>query len=132
MSLLITLVKAPDSIVTSVSSMVFDGHGGTMGRGEENNWVLEDPELYLSSLHCEISYESGQYFIIDRSTNGTFYNGSLDPIGKGSRLPVNNNDRFIIGDYEFSLTIQPQTVAPGFADDPFSGDSDFAGLNNAA
>lgn len=120
MSLLITIVKAPDSIAVAVPSMSFDEQGGTMGRGEENNWVLDDPELYLSSLHCEFSFENGQYYLIDRSTNGTFYNNSVDPMGKGSRLPVNHNDRFIIGDYEFSISIQNQPANVGLANDPFS------------
>lgn len=120
MSLLITIVKAPDSIAVAVPSMSFDVQGGTLGRGEENNWKLDDPELYLSSLHCEFSFENGQYYITDRSTNGTFYNGSVDPMGKGSRLPVSNNDRFIIGDYEFSITIQDQSANLGLANDPFS------------
>ena len=120
MSLLISIVKAPDSIVVTVPSMSFDAQGGTLGRAEDNSWVLDDPELYLSSLHCEICFENGQYYLIDRSTNGTFYNGSVDPMGKGSRLPVNNNDRFIIGDYEFSINVQDQPVNMGLANDPFS------------
>ncbi len=119
MSLVVTLVSAPDSINVAVSSMSFDGQGGTLGRGEENNWVLDDPELYLSSLHCEFSFENGQHYITDRSTNGTFYNGRPDPMGKGSKLPVNNNDRFIIGDYEFSISVQESSAITGSASDPF-------------
>jgi type VI secretion system FHA domain protein len=121
MSLLITLVKAPDSIGAVRTSMSFDASGGSMGRGEDNIWVLEDPELYLSSQHCEISFENGQYFLIDRSTNGTFYNGSVDPMGKGSRLAVHDNDRFIIGDYEFAISLQTQPAVPGLSSDPFAG-----------
>lgn len=121
MSLLITLVKAPDSTATARTSMSFDESGGSMGRGEDNTWVLQDPELYLSSQHCEISFENGQYFLIDRSTNGTFYNGSVDPMGKGNRLPVHDNDRFIIGDYEFAISMQAQASGSGLSNDPFAG-----------
>ncbi|MCP4430342.1 MAG: type VI secretion system-associated FHA domain protein TagH [Gammaproteobacteria bacterium] len=124
MSILITLLKAPDSNAASIPSMSFDESGGSIGRGEENTWVLEDPELYLSSLHCEICFENGQYYIIDRSTNGTFYNGSVDPMGKGSRLPVHNDDRFIIGDYEFAISMQSQSQNLGLASDPFSSGLD--------
>ncbi len=91
-----------------------------MGRGDDNTWVLDDPELFLSSLHCEFSFEGGQYYITDRSTNGTFYNGSVDPMGKGIRQAVSNNDHFIIGDYEFSISIQEQSANKGLANDPFS------------
>ena len=55
-------------------------------------------------------------------------------MGKGSRLPVRNGDRFIIGDYEFSIEIQDSVNAsfsteqasldsPFSADDPFSSSS---------
>ncbi|NNE64492.1 MAG: FHA domain-containing protein, partial [Gammaproteobacteria bacterium] len=121
MSILITLVKAPDSIAASRTSISFDESGGSMGRGEDNTWVLEDPELYLSSQHCEIVFENGQYFLIDRSTNGTFYNGSVDPMGKGSRLAVQDNDRFIIGDYEFAISRQSQSAMPELSNNPFAG-----------
>ncbi len=126
MSLTITLIKASDSINVAVSSMTFDIQGGTLGRGEENNWVLDDPELYLSSLHCEFSFENSRYYITDRSTNGTFFNGSVDPIGKGSKLAVNNNDRFIIGNYEFSITVQEQGAGIGSASSPFSSSGESA------
>ena len=121
MSILITLVKSPDSTAASRTSMLFDESGGSMGRGEDNTWVLEDPELYLSSQHCEIVFENGQFFLIDRSTNGTFYNGSVDPMGKGSRLAVHDNDRFIIGDYEFAISTQSQSVVPDLSNNPFAG-----------
>lgn len=120
MSLVITLIKAPGSKDVAESSMSLDRQGCTLGRGEENNWVLDDPELFLSSLHCEFSFENDQYYITDRSTNGTFYNGSVDPMGKGSKLPINNNDRFIIGDYEFSLAVQDPSASRGSANSPFS------------
>ncbi len=120
MSLVIILIKAPGSIDEAASSMSLDKQGATLGRGEENNWVLDDPELYLSSLHCEFSFENEQYYITDRSTNGTFYNGSVDPIGKGSKLPVNKGDRFIIGDYEFSISDQEPSARKESANNPFS------------
>jgi len=136
MSLLVTIVKAPDSIAIKQQSMSFGNQGGSLGRGDENTWVLDDPELYLSSLHCRFSFEGGQYYIVDQSTNGTFYNGSVDPMGKGSRLPVQNGDRFIIGDYEFSIEIQDSGNASFSAgqaaiDSPFSADDPFGSSSPA-
>lgn len=101
MSLLLIIQKAPDSVVVKESSKSIGSEGGTIGRGRDNTLVLDDPERYLSNVHCEISFENGQFYLIDRSTNGTFYNKSSDPIGKGEKLPIRNNDTFILGDYEF-------------------------------
>ena len=105
MSLLITVIKAPDSASLAESSKTFDQQGGTIGRGQDNSWILDDPERFLSSRHCEFSSENGQFFITDLSTNGTFYNGSPNPIGKGSKLPLNDGDTFLLGDYEFSVKL---------------------------
>lgn len=117
MPLRLTMLKAPASVAMTATTIVLDEKGGTLGRGPDNTWVLDDPDLYLSSLHCQFSFENGQYYLVDHSTNGTFYGGSMDPMGKGTRLPVYNNDRFAIGDYEFSIGLE--TVSAG-ADDPFA------------
>jgi len=127
MSLLITITKAPDLAALAESSKTFDMQGGTIGRGKDNSWILDDPERFLSSRHCEFSNENGQFFITDLSTNGTFYNGASTPIGKGSKLPLKDGDTFLLGDYEFSVSLKSQ--APGsaqqenFSNDPFGSNS---------
>lgn len=105
MSLQLTICAAPASISLSESSKTFETNGGTLGRGKENTWVLDDPERYLSSLHCQISSENGQYYLTDLSTNGTFLNGGPEPMGKGRKLPLNDGDKFALGDYEFSVSV---------------------------
>ena len=124
MSLLLIIQKAPDSVVVTESSKSIGDEGATIGRGMDNSWVLDDPERYLSNVHCEISCEGGQYYLIDRSTNGTFYNDSSDPIGKGEKLPLRVNDSFILGDYEFLVSNIGQAAdsimgASAGASDPF-------------
>ncbi len=120
MSLLITINKVPDSLVVAESSKTFDSNGGSIGRGKDNTWVLDDPERYLSSRHCQFSYENNQFYLTDLSTNGTFYNGSPHPMGKGSSLPVNDGDSFALGDYVFSVSISNSISSA----DPFAGSDD--------
>jgi len=103
MSLLISIIKSPDTGLAVASAKTFTEQGGTIGRSNENEWVLQDPERFLSSRHCQISFESGQYFITDLSTNGTFLNGAPEPLGKGNRAPLNDGDHFVMGDYEFQV-----------------------------
>ena len=117
MSLQLTMIKAPESVALAEAPLSIGEQGGTLGRGAENSWVLEDPDLYLSSLHCQFSFENGQYYLTDHSTNGTFYGDSADPLGKGVKIPVNDNDRVVIGDYEFVLSIAAGQEIPA---DPFS------------
>lgn len=105
MSLLITITRAPDSVALSESSKSFDTQGGSIGRGKDSNWVLDDPERFLSSCHCRVSHENGQYFLTDLSTNGTFMNGAPNPLGKGNRHVLTDGDTFVLGDYEFTVSL---------------------------
>ncbi len=143
MPIIVTIIKAPESVNISESTKTFDEQGGSLGRGKSNAWVLDDPERFLSSCHCQISYESGQFYITDLSTNGTFFDGAVNPMGKGTKLPLSDGSGFVLGDYEFSVSIDAplQSSSDPFANDmsstdifaapmpggEFGGDSPFGG-----
>lgn len=127
MSIVITILKFPAGVSNTQASYTFTEQGGTIGRSAENQWILEDPERFISSRHTQISFENNQYVLTDLSTNGTFINGSADPVGKGSKAPLNDGDRFMLGDYEFQVNIMAGNQAAGaspfgddFGSDPFA------------
>ena len=105
---------------------VFDT-GGTIGRTADNDWMLPDPERFVSGQHAVITFEAGRYFLTDRSVNGTAVNGRQ--IQKGGRVELRNGDRLIMGTYEIAVAIEqarvmaPPPQAPGY--DPFSGADPF-------
>lgn len=119
MSIEITIIKSPNNLQLSKPYHIFTEQGGTIGRGADNAWVLEDPEKYISSRHSQIAFENGQYYLLDLSTNGTFFNGAPEPIGNGNRQPLKDGDRFTLGDYEFLVSMRHRSNASGAADDPF-------------
>lgn len=124
MPLIVTITHSPDSVNLTESTKTFDEQGGTLGRGNNNNWVLDDPERFLSSSHCQFSNENGQFYITDTSTNGTFFNGSVNPMGKGTKLPLNEGDGFVLGDYAFSVSISAaQPAGFGGSADPFAANT---------
>ena len=125
MSLLLTIIQSPASTEIKESTRTFTEQGGSIGRGADNQWVLEDPERYLSSRHCQISHQDGQFRLMDTSTNGTFLNGSPEPLGKGNSTSLKDGDRFTLGDYEFQVTIWA-------AAQPAAGDSPFLSSNQPA
>ncbi len=94
------------------SKRVFDHRGGTLGRAENNTWVLPDPDRFLSSCHCEIICLNQVFFLEDKSTNGTFVNNGLEPIGRGARHQLQDGDFFEIGDYRFSVQLATSAVEP--------------------
>jgi len=47
-----------------------------VGRGKENDIVLEDPSKAASRMHAELRYENGNYVVIDlNSQTGTWMEG---------------------------------------------------------
>ena len=125
MSIEITIVKSPGNIQNTKPSQIFTEQGGTIGRGQSNSWILEDPEKFISTKHSQIIFENGYYYLSDLSTNGTFFNGSREPVGSGNRVVLKDGDRFNLGDYEFLVSMRNQGAASGF-NDPF-GPGSFAG-----
>jgi type VI secretion system protein ImpI len=83
----------------------FGVNGGRIGRHTSNDWVLRDPERYVSGRHAEIEHRGGTWLLRDTSTNGTFVNGSDDALGPDRPHALANGDRFRIGEYEIEVEI---------------------------
>lgn len=105
MAIQLTVVRLPKGISMAEMSKTFSEKGITLGRGAGNTWVLQDPDRYLSTSHCALHSGDDQCYIEDTSTNGTFLNGSEEPIGRGVRIPINDGDCFEMGDYKFSVSV---------------------------
>ncbi len=99
------------------STRVFGMQGGAIGRALDNDWVLPDPEKFVSSHHAQILCRGGNYFLKDISTNGTFVNGSPQPVGNGMEQQLFDGDRIQIGDYAIAAALdasaQPGVTGPG-------------------
>ena len=76
-----------------------------IGRGEENDWVLDDPNRHLSKRHCTLSFRGGRWLLVDHSTNGTFINRSPQPLGRGQVRNLRHGDRLRIGEYEIEIRL---------------------------
>ncbi|HEU4516686.1 MAG TPA: type VI secretion system-associated FHA domain protein TagH, partial [Steroidobacteraceae bacterium] len=96
----------------------FGVNGGRIGRHTSNDWVLRDPERYVSGRHAEIEHRGGTWLLRDISTNGTFVNGSDEALGPDQPHSLVHGDRFRIGEYEIEVEITggndfpPQESAP--------------------
>ena len=88
------------------STRVFGMQGGAIGRALDNDWVLPDPEKFVSSHHVLVLCRGGTYFLKDTSTNGTYVNGSPQPVGNGMEQQLFDGDRIQIGDYEIAVALE--------------------------
>ncbi len=76
----------------------------TIGRGDENDLVLPDPDRLLSKRHCVVEDHNGNVVVVDISTNGTFLNYGVIALG-GTPTPINDGDIISLGPYELLIEI---------------------------
>jgi type VI secretion system protein len=93
-------------------SRAFGVHGGRLGRAPDNDWVLPDPDRYVSGHHAAIEYRGGQWYVLDTSSNGTFHNESGTPVRASGAQLLADGDRLRLGDYEFEITITADNDFP--------------------
>jgi type VI secretion system FHA domain protein len=131
MAIEITIINSPNNVDVGESSHTFPDSGGTLGRGNDNFWVLDDPNKYMSSVHAKIACVAEQYFLTDLSTNGTFINGASEPIGNGNQISLKEGDRFTISDYEFVANISNNIGNANIFQDTSNGDpfADFSDVS---
>ena len=89
-------------------SIVFGVGGGTIGRSADNDWVLPDPQRYVSAHHARVSFRQGSYFLEDLSTNGAFANDGDVAIGKLGPHKLQNGDLLRFGDYQVSVVLEAE------------------------
>lgn len=87
------------------SSRLFGVTGGKIGRAQDNDWILPDPDRYVSSHHCKVDFRAGRWILEDTSTNGVFINGSDTPASVEGAYSLQDGDRLRLGDYEVLVSI---------------------------
>lgn len=83
----------------------FREEGGTIGRSLQNDWILPDPDRYISGRHATIDHKAGMYYLLDTSSNGVYINDEVEPLGKGNPRRLFDGDRLRMGDFEFVVSL---------------------------
>ncbi|HEU4655834.1 MAG TPA: type VI secretion system-associated FHA domain protein TagH [Steroidobacteraceae bacterium] len=97
------------------SSQLFGVTGGRIGRAQDNDWILPDPDRYVSSHHAKVSFRAGEWVLEDTSTNGVFINGSDTPASVEGPYSLKDGDRLRLGDYEILVSIDERNDFPSDA-----------------
>ncbi len=96
MTLVLTITSFHKFTPEIDTEFVFDATGEhdkvIFGRSEQCDWTLPDPERVISSKHGELIKFGEKYLIKDLSTNGTFVNNAVTPVGQGNELALNHGD----------------------------------------
>ena len=112
MALRLRVVSDHASRLGEQSTKVFGVHGGTVGRSTDNEWILPDPERYLSGKHARVDFRAGNYILVDTSSNGTYINGAQVPLGKYHDYQLKDGDYIRLGEYELLVSIDKSNDFP--------------------
>lgn len=123
MPLLLEIVSENKDLLGSDCVREFREDGGSIGRSLQNDWILPDPDHFISGRHATVDFQSGAYYLADMSTNGVFVNDEEQPIGRGNPRRLFNGDRLKMGEFVFVVTLdegedldmppeEPMTVVP--------------------
>jgi type VI secretion system FHA domain protein len=112
MALRLRVVSEHSTRLGTLATKVFGVHGGTIGRGTDNEWILPDPERYLSGKHARVDFRAGAYILVDTSSNGTYVNGAQVPLGKYHDYPLKDGDYVRLGEYELLVSIDQTNDFP--------------------
>ncbi|HEY5642747.1 MAG TPA: type VI secretion system-associated FHA domain protein TagH [Gammaproteobacteria bacterium] len=105
MALQLTIVSEHRDLVGDDYVREFHEQGGTIGRSLGNDWILPDPDRYISGRHATIDYKGGMYYLADTSSNGVYMNDEREPVGKGNPRRLFNGDRIRMGDFHIEVAI---------------------------
>ncbi len=123
MDLLLEIISHQRHAMTEdQSKFVFKAAGGTIGRNQDNDWSIDDPERLISGQHASIQFAQNQFFILDNSTNGLFVNHEQQALGQFHHV-ITNGDIFLLGQYSIQATIistQAKAVFSQSAHDAFN------------
>ena len=127
MALQLEIVGKHRDLVGDDAVRIFSETGGTIGRSLHNDWILPDPDRYISGRHATIDFKGGSYYLADVSTNGVYINGDCEPVGQGNPRRLFNGDVIRFGDFEINVRIdEGESIVIPLDDEPPSPVTDHA------
>ena len=108
MSLRLRVVSDHRRQLAERHTVVFGTGGGSIGRSNDNDWVLPDPLRYISAHHARVHCRDGQFYLEDLSTNGVFVNDRPEPLSRlgSSGYRLQNGDVLRLGDYQIVVALE--------------------------
>ncbi|HEN8798525.1 TPA: FHA domain-containing protein [Pseudomonas putida] len=82
---------------TSSARHEFDRNGGTIG-SKGSTWQVDDRQLAIAPIHCEIRWIEGSYCVIDHCQR-TYLNDSIACVGAHPPRRLGHGDQLRIGAY---------------------------------
>jgi type VI secretion system FHA domain protein len=117
MSLRLIVEQAPHR--QAESEREFTSGRMVIGRGDDADWKLNDPEMFVSRRHAILSEEGGRVVVTDASSGGLFVDNAANPVGTGNSVVVEPGMRLRMGD--FVLRVEGSDAGTGATAPPAQG-----------
>jgi type VI secretion system protein len=119
MALKLTILSGQRESLGSRECIVIGVGGGTIGRAHDNDWVLPDPNRYLSAHHARVKFRDGAYHLIDTSSNGVFINDRPEALGRRASYVLQDGDLLRLGSYQIAVAIDSDSNQSSEASEVF-------------
>jgi predicted component of type VI protein secretion system len=119
MALKLTVLSEQHASLGSRECIVIGVGGGTIGRAHDNDWVLPDPNRYLSAHHARVKFRDGAYHLIDTSSNGVFINDRAEALGRRSSYVLRDGDLLRLGSYQIAVAVDSEGTESSEASEVF-------------
>ena len=83
--------------------------GGTLGRAEGNELVLDDPSKFISRVHARVSWRDGCFYLADEGVNPSIVDDR--PLGPGMEAALGHGSRIVVGDYAILALLEVEAAA---------------------
>ncbi|MDD0972921.1 FHA domain-containing protein [Pseudomonas fontis] len=91
----------------------FDRRGGTIG-SQHTGWLLQDRDLRVQALHCQIHWAEGSFCVIDRCTR-TYLNGHQLSLDAATPVRLKDGDVLSVGAYRLQAHLLLDDGKPHFS-----------------
>ncbi len=112
MALRLTITSEQAASLGETATIVLGVGGGSIGRAHDNDWVLPDPQRYVSAHHARVHFRDGQYYVEDCSTNGVYVNEATEPVRRRGQVALRDGDVLRLGGYRITAAIDGTGPVP--------------------
>ncbi|MFO1401974.1 MAG: type VI secretion system-associated FHA domain protein TagH [Steroidobacteraceae bacterium] len=105
MALRLTITSEQGPSLGDTASIVIGVGGGSIGRAHDNDWILPDPQRFVSAHHARVHFRNGQYLLEDCSTNGVYINDAPEPVRRRGLVALHDGDVLRLGGYRITAAV---------------------------
>jgi predicted component of type VI protein secretion system len=105
MNLVLRCVALNDQTMSKPLIGRFDERGGTIGRSDDANLTLPDPERGISRLQAQVLHRDNQYWLENvSSVIPVLHNGH--PVGQGMQVSLHERDELTVSHYVLQVAFE--------------------------